>query len=121
MPAMIWISPPNASASGITTGSPPAGSSPALIRLSSTVVSPKPTSPNAAGLASGAPCCTTSVITLSLAMPAGFGLGGGEAMVALSSGQAAIGKQPRQTGRYALRNLLHRCPASLPGGHPKTG
>src|SRR5579872_3083219 len=38
---------------GITTASPPAGNSLAFTRLSRIVVSPKPTSPSAAGLAGG--------------------------------------------------------------------
>src|SRR6476661_4733204 len=37
----------------MTTPSPPAGRTPALIRLSSTVVRPKPTRPKAAGFAAG--------------------------------------------------------------------
>src|SRR3954464_3096612 len=65
-PAKTCMSPPNASASGITTGSPPAGSTPALTRLNSTVVSPNATSPSAAGLATGTTTTSCSAISLPL-------------------------------------------------------
>src|SRR3954451_6464859 len=65
-PAKICINPPNASASGITTRSPPAGSTPAFTRLRRTVVSPKATSPSPAGLAAGITDTDSSVIHLPL-------------------------------------------------------
>jgi hypothetical protein len=51
IPAMSWAVPPNAIASGITTGSPATGNRPALMLLKRTVVSPKPISPSGAGFA----------------------------------------------------------------------
>ena len=50
-PAMICANPPNENAKGTTAGTASLGSTPALIRLKTTVVSPKAASPSGAGFA----------------------------------------------------------------------
>src|SRR5277367_1218989 len=118
MPAMICAVPPNAMASGMTTGSPVAGNSPALMLFRRTVVTPKPISPKGAGFAmsaidasqhlfcflnpSGLRIASDATATSPLCADAQRG-GGSELMLDLTPGHAISGMTLTASGQFQLQ------------------